>query len=75
MLIRFVSTTCEHIRVQLRANGAPLAVVTLAELQDAVQAHDSLLLLRLKFLVRDYIATGSSVTVGGLRSYLEDRDI
>ena len=74
MQIRFVPTACAHFRVVRESDGQVIDTPTLVELQEAPREQETLVRLRLKFLIRDFLSTGSALTVSNIRQFMEARD-
>ena len=67
------ATGCSHIRFETLA-GTVLDVLTLAEILRTPLDGERALLTGLRYAVKDYIATGSTVTVNNVKTFLESRE-
>ena len=73
MRIRFQPTGCDHIRLETLA-GTALRVVTLEELKDTIRNGEDPLFVQLKHVLKQYVASGSSLTVGGIKLFVESQE-
>lgn len=65
---------CNHINIY-SAQSTPLVSVTLGELIQPLMESDSILLQRLKWLVKEHVKDGGIVSKAAVRTFLLARDI
>ena len=67
------ATGCNHVRIETLV-GTVLDVLSIADLLKAPRDGERALLTGLRYAVKDYLATGSAVTVNNIKTFLETRE-